>query len=392
MLRQLFIAGNQIAELNNFDRLSSLPALVEISVARNPVSDLANLHEHIISQFRQLQTIDGTSITQRQRQSAAMLAAKRRLDLLEEQVSLQDGNIEEMGLTQQHSERVLQGVERLLTAEPTKKSTQGAVEAADGDVTGPKTAEPGDKRVAKYLAVVVESAEPHGAAASTVGPGEAGSLATVLQARRRDGGRSIETVPGSSYCTPGAREPSRRPYTNTPSGDMEGVRGLEENKGAATDACRAWPEHAAMHEGVYRGRALQESRALDSHELLDTGAGGRSDLGELSQRARQLAKEQASEAGEMQQQASEGGDSDELRQLVKQLAIVCIPAFDKMMPPFRDAIQREVCLCLSVCLPACLSPSCALKLIFLSSSLPSEVRILAAVSLSLPLSPHLSRH
>ena len=130
MLRQLYIAGNQIAKLTDFDRLSSPPALVEISVARNPVSDRGNIHEHIISHFRQLQTIDGVAITQRQRQSAVMIAARRRLDLLEEQVSLQDGNIEELDLTQERSERVLQGIERLVTEEPENESAQSVFEAA----------------------------------------------------------------------------------------------------------------------------------------------------------------------------------------------------------------------------------------------------------------------
>jgi hypothetical protein len=86
MLQQLFVAGNHIAMLTTFDALASLPALVEISVARNPVAALANCEEHLIRCLRQLQSIDGKVISQPHRQSATMHAAKQRLEMLEQQV------------------------------------------------------------------------------------------------------------------------------------------------------------------------------------------------------------------------------------------------------------------------------------------------------------------
>jgi hypothetical protein len=143
MLRQLFVAGNQITKLTTFEALASLPALVEISIARNPVCShtsgssggdtLGSLssEEYLISQLRQLQCIDGRAISHDHRQSVLMQAAKQKLLQLEEQVSLQDGSILEMSVAQQRSDSLLKGIERLImpNADSTRALTEPDVQA-----------------------------------------------------------------------------------------------------------------------------------------------------------------------------------------------------------------------------------------------------------------------
>jgi hypothetical protein len=114
MLQELCVAGNQIGMLTSFDALASLPALTDISVSRNPVSALAICEENLLARLRQLKSIDGKAVSQHQRQAATMQAAKRRLEQLEQQVSLQDSHMLEMSLAGKRNEFLLKGIERLL--------------------------------------------------------------------------------------------------------------------------------------------------------------------------------------------------------------------------------------------------------------------------------------
>ena len=77
MLRILLLSRNRISFLTTFDVLTSLPSLVEISVAGNPVCRLVNCQEHILGVLRHVKIIDGTPVLETQRQSATIQSAMR---------------------------------------------------------------------------------------------------------------------------------------------------------------------------------------------------------------------------------------------------------------------------------------------------------------------------
>ena len=77
MLRILLLSRNRISFLTSFDALTSLPSLVEISVAGNPVCRLVNCKEHILGVLRHVKIIDGTPVLETQRQSATIQSAMR---------------------------------------------------------------------------------------------------------------------------------------------------------------------------------------------------------------------------------------------------------------------------------------------------------------------------
>jgi len=155
MLQQLLIAGNRINALKAFDVLASLPALVEISIARNPVSSLANCEEFLISRLRLLLTIDGKEVSHQQRQTITMQAAKRRLEDLEEQILLQDSNIAELSIASNRSEGLLQGIERRMTPKFEAAATMGPEPGLEKDTDDVRKNHPKSGAVKAYLPVVV---------------------------------------------------------------------------------------------------------------------------------------------------------------------------------------------------------------------------------------------
>ena len=160
MLQQLLIAGNRINALKAFDVLASLPALVEISIARNPVSSLANCEEFLISRLRLLLTIDGKEVSHQQRQTITMQAAKRRLEDLEEQILLQDSNIAELSIASNRSEGLLQGIERRMTPKFEAAATMGPEPGLEKDTDDVRKNHPRSGAVKAYLPVVVAAEVP----------------------------------------------------------------------------------------------------------------------------------------------------------------------------------------------------------------------------------------
>eukprot|EP00960_Hanusia_phi_P042988 755806-Hanusia_phi.AAC.2 len=100
MLRTLLLSRNRISFLTSFDALAALPSLAEISVAGNPVCRLVNCKEYILGVLRHLKIMDGTTVLETQRQTAAIQSAMRmmiavhigrRLNVLQDNLSQSEG-------------------------------------------------------------------------------------------------------------------------------------------------------------------------------------------------------------------------------------------------------------------------------------------------------------
>jgi len=124
-------------------------------VARNPVSSRA-CEEFLISQLRVLSTIDGQEVSHAQRQAVTMQAAKRRIEVLEEQILLQDSNIAEVGVAQQRSEGLLKGIERLIAPKFEAAAVMGPAPGLEKDTDSACQNHPESGVVVKaYLPVMV---------------------------------------------------------------------------------------------------------------------------------------------------------------------------------------------------------------------------------------------
>ena len=340
MLKQLLVAGNRIPDLATFESLAPLPTLTEISIARNPACGLPHCEEHLIAHLRQLDCIDGQAITPQHRQTVVVQAAKRRLALLEEQLSEQSSSIVDVHEAQQGlldaCPNLSDGIERLIAQQPESPSPLPVPTAQPQprpDTLPPRTEHTPPKQPStehippkqptetvgskSYLPVTLEG-DAGGAAAASVP-----SLSQLSPRKFAVPGPRLQALPPAPVHMNGwTQEYTQHPANGSTLGSVPPAAAAKDGVGVGGSMAG---HESHLKDLISKSRAILHAGDLPSSQRQQTVATG-APPPEIPC-MRQVTEISGDPAT---------GDENELRELVIELLVVAMSVFGKMAPPFCE--------------------------------------------------------
>ena len=340
MLKQLFVAGNRIPDLATFESLAPLPTLTEISIGRNPACELPHCEEHLIAHLRQLDCIDGQAITPQHRQAVVVQAAKRRLALLEEQLSEQSSSIVDVHENQQGlldaCPNLSDGIERLIAQQPESPSPLPVPTAQPQprpDTLPPRTEntrprQPSTEHIPpkqptetvgskSYLPVTLEG-DAGGAAAASVP-----SLSQLSPSKFAVPAPRLQALPPAPVHMNGwTQEYTQDPANGSALGSVSPAAAAKDGVGVGGSTAG---HESRLKDLISKSRAILHAGDLPSSQRQQTVATG-TPPPEIPC-MRQVTEISGGPAT---------GDENELRELVIELMVVAMSVFGKMAPPFCE--------------------------------------------------------